>query len=122
MSCLLTPSVTGYSRVPEPPARMIPFIRTRDDITHAAASQSRSLSRARPTCRSPCVLPVLHDQFHNEAMARPAARLPENVPGPFFVDDSCIDCAVCRHIQPAVFARSARDLSFVARQPSSDEE
>jgi glyoxylase-like metal-dependent hydrolase (beta-lactamase superfamily II)/ferredoxin len=55
-------------------------------------------------------------------MAIPAARLPENVPGPFFVDDSCIDCAVCRHIQPAVFARSARDLSFVARQPSSGEE
>jgi glyoxylase-like metal-dependent hydrolase (beta-lactamase superfamily II)/ferredoxin len=55
-------------------------------------------------------------------MARTAARLPENVPGPFFVDESCIDCAVCRHIQPAVFARSERDLSFVARQPSSDEE
>jgi glyoxylase-like metal-dependent hydrolase (beta-lactamase superfamily II)/ferredoxin len=55
-------------------------------------------------------------------MARPGARLPENVPGPFFVDDTCIDCAVCRHIEPAVFARSERDLSFVARQPSSDEE
>jgi glyoxylase-like metal-dependent hydrolase (beta-lactamase superfamily II)/ferredoxin len=55
-------------------------------------------------------------------MARRAARLPENVPGPFFVDDSCIDCAVCRHIEPAVFARSPRDLSFVARQPASDVE
>jgi glyoxylase-like metal-dependent hydrolase (beta-lactamase superfamily II)/ferredoxin len=55
-------------------------------------------------------------------MARPAARLPENVPGAFFVDDSCIDCAVCRHIEPTVFARSARDLSFVARQPASAEE
>jgi len=55
-------------------------------------------------------------------MARVTARLPENVPGPFFVDDSCIDCAVCRHIQPAVFARSARDLSFVSRQPASEEE
>jgi glyoxylase-like metal-dependent hydrolase (beta-lactamase superfamily II)/ferredoxin len=55
-------------------------------------------------------------------MARSAARLPENVPGPFFVDESCIDCAVCRHLAPAVFARSARDLSFVARQPASNEE
>jgi glyoxylase-like metal-dependent hydrolase (beta-lactamase superfamily II) len=55
-------------------------------------------------------------------MARITARLPENVPGPFFVDDSCIDCAVCRHLAPAVFARSSRDLSFVARQPASDEE
>jgi glyoxylase-like metal-dependent hydrolase (beta-lactamase superfamily II)/ferredoxin len=55
-------------------------------------------------------------------MARTAARLPENVPGPFFVDDSCIDCAVCRHLAPAVFARSDRDLSFVSRQPASDPE
>src|SRR5213083_3785807 len=55
-------------------------------------------------------------------MARSSSRLPENVPGPFFVDESCIDCAVCRHLAPAVFARSARDLSFVARQPGSDEE
>jgi glyoxylase-like metal-dependent hydrolase (beta-lactamase superfamily II)/ferredoxin len=53
-------------------------------------------------------------------MARAAARLPENVPGAFFVDDSCIDCAVCRHIEPTVFARSARDLSFVARQPVTE--
>ena len=55
-------------------------------------------------------------------MARLAARLPENVPGPFYVDDTCIDCAVCRHLAPAVFARSPRDLSFVARQPASEEE
>src|SRR5437870_10276622 len=26
MSCLLAPSVTGYSRVPDPPARMMPFV------------------------------------------------------------------------------------------------
>jgi glyoxylase-like metal-dependent hydrolase (beta-lactamase superfamily II)/ferredoxin len=55
-------------------------------------------------------------------MARPAARLPENAPGPFFVDDTCIDCAVCRHLAPSVFARSPRDLSFVSRQPASEEE
>ena len=55
-------------------------------------------------------------------MARRAARLPENVPGPFFVDDTCIDCAVCRHLEPAVFGRSPRELSFVARQPASEEE
>lgn len=55
-------------------------------------------------------------------MARTAARLPENVPGPFFVDDTCIDCAVCRHLAPPVFGRSARGLSFVARQPASEDE
>jgi glyoxylase-like metal-dependent hydrolase (beta-lactamase superfamily II)/ferredoxin len=55
-------------------------------------------------------------------MARSAARLPENAPGPFFVDDTCIDCAVCRHLAPSVFARSSRDLSFVSRQPASEAE
>ena len=55
-------------------------------------------------------------------MARTAARLPENVPGSFFVDESCIDCAACRHLAPTVFAPSARGLSFVARQPASDGE
>jgi glyoxylase-like metal-dependent hydrolase (beta-lactamase superfamily II)/ferredoxin len=57
-----------------------------------------------------------------KAMARMAARVPENVAGPFFVDESCIDCAVCRHLAPAVFARTDRELSFVSRQPASDEE
>jgi len=55
-------------------------------------------------------------------MARTALRLSENVSGPFFVDESCIDCAVCRHLDPAVFARSPRGLSFVARQPAAPEE
>ena len=55
-------------------------------------------------------------------MARTAARLPENVPGPFFVDESCIDCAACRHLAPKVFSPSARGRSYVARQPVTDEE
>ncbi len=36
-------------------------------------------------------------------MATVAARLPENVPGEFYVDRSCIDCDTCRRIAPAVF-------------------
>ena len=51
-------------------------------------------------------------------MARLAARLDENAPGAFFVDDSCIDCDACRQIAPATFARSRRlGQSFVAAQP-----
>ena len=54
-------------------------------------------------------------------MARLEARLPENVPGDLYVDDSCIDCAVCRHLAPAVFDRSERSgLSFVAAQPGTE--
>jgi glyoxylase-like metal-dependent hydrolase (beta-lactamase superfamily II)/ferredoxin len=53
-------------------------------------------------------------------VARLSDRLPENVPGEFFVDASCIDCAVCREVAPTVFtaAGSASDQSYVHRQPS----
>ena len=52
-------------------------------------------------------------------MARLAARLDENAPGAFFVDDSCIDCDACRQIAPATFARSRRlGQSYVAAQPA----
>ncbi|MEO8430382.1 MAG: MBL fold metallo-hydrolase [Acidobacteriota bacterium] len=49
-------------------------------------------------------------------MASLAERFPDNEPGPFFVDRTCIDCDACRRIAPSVFAE-ASDHSFVARQP-----
>ena len=53
-------------------------------------------------------------------MARLAARLDENAPGAFFVDDSCIDCGACREIAPRTFGRSPRrGQSFVTAQPSA---
>lgn len=51
-------------------------------------------------------------------MAQPALRLPENVPGDFFVDSSCIDCDACRVIAPAVF-RDAGEQSAVYHQPET---
>jgi glyoxylase-like metal-dependent hydrolase (beta-lactamase superfamily II)/ferredoxin len=52
-------------------------------------------------------------------MARLADRLPENAPGDFFVDRSCIDCDLCRQLAPAVFARDdRRDQSVVSAQPA----
>lgn len=54
-------------------------------------------------------------------MAQAALRLPENVPGPFFVDSTCIDCDACRQIAPSVF-HDAGDQSAVFHQPESDEE
>ena len=53
-------------------------------------------------------------------MADPKARLRENVPGEFYVDDSCIDCDTCRQIEPSVFARAARQQSYVAQQPGTE--
>jgi glyoxylase-like metal-dependent hydrolase (beta-lactamase superfamily II)/ferredoxin len=54
-------------------------------------------------------------------MANYAARLPENVPGDFFVDATCIDCDACRQIAPATF-RDHGDQSSVYRQPETEEE
>jgi glyoxylase-like metal-dependent hydrolase (beta-lactamase superfamily II)/ferredoxin len=56
-------------------------------------------------------------------VARLSARLPDNAPGDFFVDESCIDCETCRVVAPRVFARSDRlGLSIVRRQPGSRED
>ena len=38
-------------------------------------------------------------------MAIPADKYPENVAGPFYVDDQCIDCDACRTVAPAFFRR-----------------
>lgn len=56
---------------------------------------------------------------HDPSMARLSDRLPENAPGEYYVDASCIDCAVCREVAPGVFtsADSATDQSYVHRQP-----
>jgi glyoxylase-like metal-dependent hydrolase (beta-lactamase superfamily II)/ferredoxin len=52
-------------------------------------------------------------------MARPADRLPENEPGSFFVDTSCIDCDTCRQLAPSTFGRLERaGQSFVHYQPA----
>ena len=54
-------------------------------------------------------------------MAKPSRRLAWNVPGDFYVDNSCIDCDACRQIAPTVF-REHGDLSIVYRQPADDKE
>jgi ferredoxin len=54
-------------------------------------------------------------------MANPTKRVPENVPGDFFVDTTCIDCDTCRQIAPRVFGK-ADDYAFVRNQPNSGED
>lgn len=56
-------------------------------------------------------------------MADPTERLPENVPGKFYVDASCIDCDVCRDTAPENFTRDdEHQYSFVYKQPQTSEE
>ena len=54
-------------------------------------------------------------------MANLNLRLPDNVPGDFFVDSTCIDCDACRQIAPETFAEDG-DYSIVHRQPQTDHE
>jgi glyoxylase-like metal-dependent hydrolase (beta-lactamase superfamily II)/ferredoxin len=54
-------------------------------------------------------------------MANAALRLPENIPGDFYVDSTCIDCDACRQIAPLTFAEDG-DYSIVYQQPHNDDE
>jgi len=54
-------------------------------------------------------------------MARLALKLPDNVPGDYFVDSTCIDCDACRVFAPAVF-HDAGDQSAVWHQPETADE
>ena len=56
-------------------------------------------------------------------MATLSERLPENIPGRYYVDASCIDCDQCRALAPQIFSRNeGQGLSFVSRQPTTSEE
>lgn len=50
-------------------------------------------------------------------------RLPQNVPGAFYVDSQCIDCDLCRETAPMVFSRHEETgYSYVHRQPTTADE
>lgn len=54
-------------------------------------------------------------------MANPLDRNLANVPGPFYVDNFCIDCDLCRENAPQFFARSAElGQSYVHTQPITE--
>jgi ferredoxin len=56
-------------------------------------------------------------------MADPLDRNPENVLGPFFVDNTCIDCDLCRYSAPQFFRRSDDSgQTYVHTQPQAEEE
>jgi ferredoxin len=56
-------------------------------------------------------------------MAEVANKYSDNVQGKFYVDDSCIDCDLCRETAPANFTRNDDGgHSFVHKQPETPEE
>lgn len=54
-------------------------------------------------------------------MANPQKKVPENLPGDFYVDSTCIDCDTCRQLAPSTFA-DARVYSYVYSQPAGEDE
>ena len=66
-------------------------------------------------------IPILHNR--TPLMATFADRLPENAPGRYYVDASCIDCDQCRSLAPEFFGRQEDSgLSIVLQQPQTAEE
>jgi ferredoxin len=56
-------------------------------------------------------------------MPDPLDRNPENVPGSFYVDSTCIDCDMCRGSAPQFFTRwDEGGYSIVHVQPVTEEE
>lgn len=53
-------------------------------------------------------------------MADRTRLVPQNVPGEFFVDETCIDCDACRQLAPEVFEDSG-EFSYVYAQPQGEE-
>ncbi|MCB9762630.1 MAG: ferredoxin [Alphaproteobacteria bacterium] len=55
-------------------------------------------------------------------MADPAARWHDNVPGPVYIDDSCIICSMCADLAPEHFRMSDdEDHDICYRQPTTPE-
>lgn len=56
-------------------------------------------------------------------MADLNSRLPQNAPGPWYVDSNCIDCDLCRETAPSVFRRDEDGgYSIVFHQPETEDE
>jgi ferredoxin len=50
-------------------------------------------------------------------------RLPQNVPGKFYVDAQCLECDLCRETAPTVFRRDDKmGVAYVFHQPETEEE
>lgn len=56
----------------------------------------------------------------SSALSAAPQRLSDNIDGPLYVNEKCINCAACAHFAPDVFSRSAADgHHMVHHQPSS---
>jgi ferredoxin len=72
--------------------------------------------------RSVAASPHSTTYLHNP-VASPDNRFPGNVPGPFYNDDTCIDCGLCPDLAPGIFRRDPESgQSYVWHQPETPDE
>ncbi|MFH0793367.1 MAG: ferredoxin [bacterium] len=56
-------------------------------------------------------------------MADKTQKYPDNAPGKYYVDNTCIDCDACRATAPDNFMRNEEGgYSFLSKQPENDEQ
>jgi ferredoxin len=56
-------------------------------------------------------------------MADKNLKTPENIPGRYYVDNTCIDCGLCPDTAPHIFKRfDEGGYSVVHRQPQTSQE
>jgi len=56
-------------------------------------------------------------------MADRTLKIPTNVPGPYYVDETCVDCGMCPSLAPGIFRRDDHHGTSVAyHQPITPEE
>ena len=55
-------------------------------------------------------------------MASKENKVPENVPGRFYVDDQCVGCDMCRSLAPDFFDMNDGGNSYIKKQPQSETE
>ena len=48
-------------------------------------------------------------------------KVPDNVPGKYYVDEDCILCNLCEETAPENF-KDGEEFAFVKKQPENDEE
>jgi ferredoxin len=92
------------------------------------STQNRKMTAVSPANEGPPMLlpytvagDLANEEKGGSVMANPQKRVPENVPGDFFVDATCIDCDACRQIAPSTFGEPA-ESSFVKVQAKSSAE
>lgn len=56
-------------------------------------------------------------------MADKTQKYPDNAPGKYYVDNTCIDCDACRQVAPDNFnCNEEAGYSYVSKQPADDAE